>query len=354
MTPYWLLFFLVVWRAGSGVQRGAASLEDLRSWRAMFWVLVLMIGLRHEVGGDWISYMDNFAEIRSQSLPEAMKWGGDPAFSLLSWLAGQLGGGVYLVNLVCAGFFTWGLVAFCRAQPMPWLALLVAVPYLVIVVAMGYTRQATAIGFAMLGFVALAEQKIVRFVIFVICAALFHKLAVILIPLAAMTSSRWRLWTLFWVALTALLAYELLLQGSVATLRAGYLEDEYESSGAAVRVAMNAVPAVVFLLFRKRFNLRKRERVFWTWMSLSALGIIGLLLVSSSSAAVDRVALYWIPLQLFVLSRLPNALQQVNRKLWLWAVIIYSAAVMFVWLVFAVHAYAWLPYQFYPWVWLWA
>jgi len=31
-----------------------------------------------------------------------------------------------------------------------------------------------------------------------------------------------------------------------------------------------------------------------------------------------------------------------------------AAAVLFVWLFFAAHAFAWLPYQFYPWVWLWS
>lgn len=78
-------------------------------------------------------------------------------------------------------------------------------------------------------------------------------------------------------------------------------------------------------------------------------------MVSPSSTAVDRIALYWIPLQLFVLSRLPNALGRYAGKnlLWVFAVIAYSAAVHFIWLLYADTAFAWLPYQFYPWVWFW-
>jgi hypothetical protein len=68
--------------------------------------------------------------------------------------------------------------------------------------------------------------------------------------------------------------------------------------------------------------------------------------VVPSSTAIDRLALYIIPLQLAVLSRLPIAF---NRSGSLRLVIMaYSAGVLFVWLNFAKHAEYWLPYQFYP------
>ena len=90
-------------------------------------------------------------------------------------------------------------------------------------------------------------------------------------------------------------------------------------------------------------------------MAWGALAFVILLYISPSSTAVDRIALYWIPLQLFVWSRLPDALGrpgEANSGL-VYAVVSYSTAVHFVWLSFAVHSVYWLPYQFYPWVWLW-
>ena len=323
-------------------------------WRVTYIALVLMIGLRHEVGGDWIQYIwmlnaytDTTAEVENRLQ--------DPAFLLFNKLAAWSGGGVYLLNLLCAIFFSWGLVVFCRAQPRPWLALVVAVPYLITVVAMGYTRQGVAIGIGMLAMVALGQGSVFRFVIFIASAALFHKSAIILIPMAVIASTKRRFLTLMWVTAAGMILFVLLLQESMSSLVYGYIELQYQSSGAAIRIAMNAMPGALFLLFRKRFQLSHEQRSFWTCMSWSALLFVVLLVVSPSSTAVDRVALYWIPLQLFVLSRLPNALGHRDgyNGLWVYAVVAYSAVVHFVWLFYADTSFAWIPYQFYPWVWLW-
>ena len=106
---------------------------------------------------------------------------------------------------------------------------------------------------------------------------------------------------------------------------------------------------------RKRFEMVSEQRSFWTWLAWGALAFIVLLNISPSSTAVDRVALYWIPLQLYVLSRVPDAFGRPGARnaVWIYVVVVYSATVQFVWLFFATHSGYWLPYQFYPWVWLW-
>jgi hypothetical protein len=359
MWPYWLLFgvpaFLVFKRFGSIGHVNNSVSRWPGWWRLMFLLLVLLIGLRHEVGGDWYNYLPMVRDASYQSLTQAAARS-DPAYGLFNWLGARSGFGIYFVNIVCAVLFSWGLVVFCRAQPRPWLALVVAVPYLVIVVAMGYTRQGVAIGLAMLALVALSERKLLRFVLFVAVAATFHKSAVILLPLAVLAGTRQKLWTVFWMGLSFALFYVLLLQDSVESLHSGYIAAEMQSEGAALRAAMNAVPALMFLMFRRRFDMPQADRTFWTWMSLGALGLVAMLLgFSSASTAVDRVALYWIPLQLVVLSRLPQAIARKGslERYLVFGVVAYSAAVLFVWLVFSAHSPEWLPYQFYPWVMLW-
>lgn len=352
MLPYWILFAIPSWMAISSSHTQLKSHSRWpQYWVVVFILLVLMIGLRHEVGGDWGNYVDILEINQYNSFKDAIS-NKEPGYGLINWIGVQSGLGIYLVDTICAFLFVWGLVEFCLVQPRPWLALVVAVPYLIIVVAMGYSRQGVAIGIGMLALVALERQKHFHFAVLVVFAASFHTTALILLPLAALSSSRNKVWTVSWVTVLLIVAYVLFLSDTIDSYQLNYLEAEYQSAGAAIRVVMNAVPAVFFLLFRYRFTLSKADRVFWTWMSLIAVLFLVLLQVSTSSTAVDRMALYFIPLQLFVYSRLPDVSKKGNRTNVVIAIVVYSALVQFTWLFFAVHAAGWLPYQFYPLVWL--
>lgn len=355
MLPYWFLFFLGTFFTITHLRPVVLPIRD-GIWSAQWWMifvfLVLMIGMRHEVGTDWTTYIMHINDAKGVSIVDSLDQK-DLAYFFLNWI-GTFWGGIYLVNTICAVLYAWGLIVFCRSQPLPWLALTVAIPFLVIVVAMGVTRQGTAIGIAMLALVELGKGRVLRFALWIALAALFHKSAIILVPLAVLADTKHKFWSVVWVSITVVLLFILLVQDALDNLLYLYMGRKMESSGAAIRVIMNALPALIFLLFRHKFALPRLQQRFWTWLSLSALLLVVVLSVSPSSAAVDRIALYWIPLQLFVLSRLPIAFgnRPGNKNIWIGLVLVYSASVMFVWLTFAAHAYAWLPYQWYPLVFL--
>lgn len=315
-----------------------------------------MMGLRHEVGGDWGNYEGTLGSVASLDFSDLITFRlpkGDPGFTLIEWLGGQWGG-QYFINFSCSVIFCCGLVVFCRAQPRPWLALTVAVPYLIMVVGMGYSRQGVAVGFEMMGLVSLQNRRIKTFLVAIALAATFHKSAVVLIPLATLMRSHNRLFTMGLVGMVGLVLYQALLESSVDHLLRGYVEAQYQSSGAATRLAMNALPAGFFLIYRQQFDLTAEQRAFWTWMSLMAWGFVLALWVVPSSTAVDRVALYWIPLQLFVWSRMPDVLALGgSRSRTVSAIVLYTGVVHFTWLNFAEHSRYWLPYQFFPWVAFW-
>lgn len=361
MTLYWFLLLVPTLGAISAASHmGPLTNNKAPSKTSSFalglfaCLLGVVVGFRHEVGMDWFHYFKPLITALEQTWFESIISGIDPAYGLLTWIAANFGGGIYLVNLVCAFLFAAGLLVFARNSPQPWLTMCVAVPYLVIVVAMGYTRQSVAIGIAMAGLVALNRGQLYKFAGWLILAALFHKSALILLPLA-LFSGRKNFGALLGVVLVGALMFILLLVEHVDSLVSGYINDEYASSGAGIRVAMNALPAVLFLTFRNRFDLTLPQKSFWVWMSLGALAFVLLLVISPSSTAVDRVALYWIPLQLFVWSRLPQAmgLRAGTQQQWVAVVLVYAFAVQFVWLFYADHKTAWLPYKFYPLEWLW-
>jgi hypothetical protein len=309
--------------------------------------MALMIGLRYEVGGDWESYLELYQTISYSDLADALRMG-DPGYTLLNWISSQFELGVWFVNLVCAAFFCWGLTRFARTQTNPWLVGLIAIPYLVIVVAMGYTRQAVSIGLIMAALPLVGRKSFVRIAIYVVAAAAFHKSAVIVLPLIALTSPRNRFMTAAILLATGALLYYLFLRDSVDQLMLNYVDAEYQSEGAGIRVGLNLPPAILYLLFWRRMALQEEQRRLWRNFSYAAFAALAFLILTPSSTAVDRVSLYLIPLQLFVLSRIPAAVSRgVQDRFLKLAVIVYAAVIQFVWLNYANHATYWLPYKLY-------
>lgn len=357
MWPYLLAFAFVAWMALVEKRPWpptGANLGPGISWGAVFLLLSLMVGLRHEVGGDWDSYLLYVDSMQGEAIEEIWRRS-DPAYQLLCWIGANVGGGVYLVNLLCASIFFWGLLAFCRRQPRPWLALLVSMPYLVTVVAMGYTRQGVAIGLVMLAMTSLASGHMLRFVGWIAVATLFHKSAIIVLPFALFAFQRSTWQTILGLIMAGTLVLALPLVDYADGLTAGYLDAEYQSEGALIRVIIVAVSAVVLLVCRRRLHLQAGTRGFWPLLAWGGLFLIPLVLFSSSSTAVDRLALYWLPLQLLVWSQAPDVFAVSHRGALLWVAIVTlsSGLMLLTWLFFAQHAHAWVPYQFYPWVALW-
>ena len=344
MLPFWLMFLVPVWAVM--VPKRLPPKHALAAWWAVGAVFALMIGLRHQVGGDWGSYLNYFRRSADMSLGEVIALG-DPGYHFINWLVAQLGGNIYWVNLFCGIIVMTGTVVFCRKQPWPWLALAAAVPYMLIVVGMGYSRQAVALGFALLGLAALGNGRVRAFVMWIAIGATFHKSAVLLLPIAALATSRNRFLSIGLVGVTTGLLYYLLLADASEALWTNYVEAQYQSEGGLIRVLMNVLPAALLIVFRKRLAPDPHERKLWLWIAVFALACLPL--VGMASTAVDRVALYLIPIQLFVFSRLPRLASTVKvRTLLVLAVVGYYTAVLFVWLNFATHAQYWLPYRFMP------
>lgn len=347
MLIYWLLF--AYFAAGANLSP-VPDERNLRRTSLLFLfgiVLVLLtIGLRYRVGADWGTYDFLFKFAAYADLPKMLSYG-DPGYQALNWVVQQLGGKLRDVNLICAMIFSWGLYRFSREQTDPWLAVLISVPYLILVVAMGYTRQAVAIGILMAGLASIQRGgSVQQFTLYVLGAVMFHKTAVVVLPLVIFAGHRNAVINAIAGLAAAFLLYDVFLAGSVDNLVRNYIEAEYTSQGAAIRVVMSVVPGIIFLLFMRRFGYTERERLVWRNFSVAALMLLLALYVLPSSTVVDRLALYLLPLQMTVLSRAPKTFGSPN--LGRLVVTLYAFGVQFVWLNFATHATYWLPYRFFP------
>ena len=310
-------------------------------------LIAALIGFRYEVGADWRSYEYMFWFAGESDPSTILLSTSEVGYQLLNWGVHQFELEIWAVNLACGLIFTWGLMRFARTQPDPWLAVLVAIPYLVIVVAMGYSRQAVAIGILLAGLGRLERGgSTLRFALYVVAAALFHRTAVVALPLIIFASERNRLLNLLGGIALCVLFYDFFLSSEVDRLVKDYIEAQYASQGAAIRVMMGVIPATVFLLNRRGLGFPDRQRKIWLNFSLASFGLLILLFVLPSSTAVDRLALYVLPLQVAVLPR--AAMSVFSRGLGTALIVLYSAAVLFVWLNFSQHSQYWIPYEFYP------
>ncbi len=318
------------------------------AWGLIAIALTAFVGLRYQVGGDWDSYLFYLVRVANASTLTEILGYKDPGYQILNGLSVALGFDVWFVNVVAAAFYSVGLVLFVRTLPDPRVALAVAIPYVTIVMAMGYTRQAMAFGCILWGLTYLQERRLLGFVVLLALGTTFHKSAVILMPLAVLANTKNRAWTTLWVGTIAIILFVLFVQSHVDQLYDSYIASDYSdaSQGGAIRAAMNVLPALIYLLFNRRLSLEDQERALWFWVSWLALACVPLLAVSTT--AVDRVALYLMPIQLVIASHFPLFFSPTSRVLARLLVLGFYGAVLFVWLNFASHSDFWLPYRFWP------
>lgn len=349
MLIYWAMFAVPAASTLLLGTRRLASAGRLAPGIALILIaFTVLVGLRYEVGTDWFNYKRTIDNLYYANFGGALA-SKDIGFGVLVWVANRLGSGIYITNTVCAAIMMYGVARFAHNQPDRWMALTAAVPYLVIVVGMGYTRQAAAIGFVLLAILAFEKGKLGRTMAHVLLAALFHGSSLCVIPFFGAVLL-WKNKTLFVpLLLIAVLLYSVLLSRRIDNLYTLYVtrEESFDSSGALIRLLMNLVPSVLFLTLRRSFGLSKESELLWTLFALGSVGLLAILPVFPSSTAIDRVALYMIPIQLFVFGRLPLVFGQTPQgaRVVSYACILYYGSALLVWLQFANNSRNWLPYQ---------
>jgi len=350
MLVYWLMFaFPALLTIVTGPRSGERNDLNKVALGIVFISFALLIGLRFEVGADWFNYEYIVNAVALEDARTAMSFG-DPGFNLIAWVATRIGADVYGPNLVCGIVLVTGLIHFCRRQENIWLAISAAVPYLVIVVGMGYVRQAAAIGFILIALTRFERGAFGRCLGWIAMAALFHASAILVAPLIGLAIVRKQILLIIPVGIVSVIMFIVLLQSRVDAAYANYVEAEYDSSGALVRLLMNGVPALLYVLFRKNFPGSPWVKTLWTLFAAMSLALIAAVAVSPSTTLVDRIGLYLIPIQIYVFGNLALAMRLDGRSGAAVSSLAlgYYAAILFVWLNFANHAALWIPYRFYP------
>ena len=145
-------------------------------------LMIIMIGFRYKIGGDWYAYEAMLSLIKGLQNPILSLTATDPAYGLINYFAPTwwYGNGISFVNTICATLFLLGVAFFSHKQMYPMLCVAIAVPYLILVVGMGYTRQSAAIGMALMAYYFLIDGRLKLYLFFVLFGALFHLTEVVM------------------------------------------------------------------------------------------------------------------------------------------------------------------------------
>ncbi len=317
------------------------------AWSMAWLVFVLFIGLRHHVGGDWEGYVLITRHISQLDFLDAIK-DQEFLFSALTWVATRLGVGVYGANFVGAVIFCIGLFSYCARQPERWLALATATPFLVIVAVMSANRQGMAIGVVLWVMARWRELDIRRRVIGISIAALFHASAAILLITCVIDLKISKFRKAFLLLFVTVAAFWLMSLSETVWTRytSIYIHEQTAnvySPGAIFHLLLNLLPAILMLVFHKRW-----ARMSPDWPLLRQLCWIAVALLAVSpyfTVAVSRMSLYLFPISISFLSRLPQtASTGPGRALIRISCVLLLGSVLAAWLAFANTAFTYIPY----------
>lgn len=337
-----IYFLLVAIPLGIGLTRPLQPARRYPGLWAYFVALVLVCGLRFEVGPDWEAYQEIYGWASELSVSEVLELS-EVGYLLLNVVSAWLGTGFAGVVLVGSAIFLYGCFAYARTTVNPWLAIAVITPYLVLVIAMSGIRQACAIG---IGFLMLAQwprSSVFRKLLLIAIAATFHNSAVVLVLFVVMEIK-----ASLWVRLTlcslpaVFLVYAMESSVAMERYRTVYIEENLVSEGAFFHLLLTAFPAALYLRYEK--TLQKYGLTNGNVRLASILALIAIPLLAVSSTGVDRVSLYLSFVQMWTYAALLSSRAMNPAMLRLGAAVL-VLLIFFVYFLFGSHAFAYLPYR---------
>ncbi|MBR6167305.1 MAG: EpsG family protein [Paludibacteraceae bacterium] len=289
---YLMCFFILLVLAVLNVQmHDKLSTQILTGLAAI--MLICIAGLRYETGGDWDTYtmLFNHFPTFSQLIGRPAVFADVPVeegFVLLSAFIKSLGGTVQHLFFVVT-FINITLIA-CAARKYtqyPVVALLCYYGILYFNLEMIYIRQAVAVALCFFALQYIEPRRIVPYLVFILLACTFHRVAALMIPLYFIMHRR----IPSWVYLTAVGVGAVLMLAGIPWIQtifltvAGWLGENYADKaetytenamfavnrGLSIGFVLNLAMLVVLMFFKKQIDERPHGTVMLNMFAASLL-----------------------------------------------------------------------------------
>ncbi|MFZ4125920.1 MAG: EpsG family protein [Rickettsiales bacterium] len=318
-------------------------------WYVTFFLFMLFVGFRLEVGPDWqqyryihqsLAYFD-FWEVIDQA---------EPLSYLLFWTSQNTVDDVYLSNVVASFIMLTGVFAFARRTANPWLALVSATPYFIIVMGMSGMRQTIAAGIILFLFSRWENYSFIRRGGYILIAALFHTSALVNnIFLITKLNIHLRYKLLFGSIVLLITLYlgtnVPIYAENIGRYQQRYLEGNFIdlSLGSIYHIAMIFVPAVLGFVFRKRMSETVYNPSLLSFGLYAAVTILAINIFYPTVASRLTVYLYFLPMMVY--PALVVTLGRRAQMISVFAVITFHMLILMTWFLFGNHAFAYIPYK---------
>lgn len=258
---------------------------DKYIWCLLFVIILICLGLRDNIGGDWESYLKLFYNqnllgrgIQSESL-----------FYYLMFFFSKFDLSIYYFNFFTYSIFLISIFIFCSNLEFRYLALLSSMPYLVIIVATGYLKQTLAISFLLLFLISYFKGYKKYQILFLTFSIFSH--------FSAFVYSFFLINRKHFIYIILLLSIFVILKFNdiYDLLYTYFFEYDKTSKGFISRLLINIfylVP-IIILFFRSKLNSYEKKILLFNIIFLT-FAIISFLIFKNISTLLDRMCLYLI------------------------------------------------------------
>tara|TARA_Y100001960_G_C14572401_1_gene776519 strand:- start:381 stop:1037 length:657 start_codon:yes stop_codon:yes gene_type:complete len=214
---------------------------------------------------------------------------------------------------------------------------------------MGYIRQGMALGFILISYKYLIEDRKVFFIFLTILGSFFHVSALFnfIFLIIFIDKLKFKTIILYVLLIVFVIFFYNLESEEINRLLYNYMGKGvyFDSQGAKIRYVINFLPSLIFLAYARKFSRNILEkRLFWT---ISAISIFLIFFITSYSTSVDRLIIYLNSIQIIVFNRLPYLFNNNFNSLILTLIIlIFYFVLYYAFLNISIHGPSgWMPYR---------
>ena len=307
-----------------------------------FLFLIIFVGFRYEVGGDF--YSSSMSMLPLFNLTDIFSTL-TILNSLLLYISKISGLDIFLYNIIAAILFFFCFYKFIEQFEYKIHNLLIAFPVIFIILAMGFTKQSIAFGFILIGLLYYKDNNYLNTIIYFIIATLFHMssliIFIIFIYKIKIILKKYLLIIIPFFIFTFYLYHEVfIVYYNIWMVH----EARPTSAGAFFRCLINIPPIIIYLLIRKKILEKNLNYKFLDLIIILQIIFIFLTLSTNLSGLVDRMNILLSFTHIIIYSLAFEIIKKYYFEIFILIYFKYLT-ILIVWLFLSNNSFAWLPYK---------